>query len=671
LKKTVPGIMLALLFISALGLAFNIPPVKTEPATIVVPDNYLTIQEAVDHANEGDTVFVRKGTYHEHVIVNKTVFLVGEDKATTVIDGNQTGTVVMVTTDNVNISGFTIQNGESGLDLNSNGNTVTSNTFSFNGAQETDLKTDLEIYPEPPVSPIWRYLYDLIDSGYTELLELTTETPILRVKVSGHDDVTQLLLGLFYDENLDGVPQLHEFAGFASRDKVTWVSLFDPPRGQYIIKVQGWDVTGNPGHFDREITRCKGYGVGAHSSSNNTVSENLFSEDYAGVYLQSCSSTTVRMNNVTMTMGGIIAGDLADSAVIGNRVFSNSFSEAATLGILLRASRNVDLTNNFLSFNDFGIHLWNSSNINVAENELLSHNGWSIGLHSSSDNSVVNNVCWNSSGLDGVRLMFSSRNNLTRNDFSHCEHSGILLWYDCSNNSIANNSIQWSGYQGWGHGHGVEVLLSYSNVFANNSILYANNQGIVAIETADNNFTRNLISSNRKGIVLRSSTGNRVYHNSIFNNSEQQGFDDTGENLWDDGYPCGGNYWSDYNGRDSLFGAYQSLTGSDGIGDTPYVVEGNNNDNYPLTSPYEYWSNPIPGDVNRDSKVSLSDVVQILDGFGAVNGSDDYYWHASHCIFCPHCPNLDIDLDDKIALNDITAVLDNFGKNIPVMLVKV
>jgi hypothetical protein len=50
----------------------------------------------------------------------------------------------------------------------------------------------------------------------------------------------------------------------------------------------------------------------------------------------------------------------------------------------------------------------------------------------------------------------------------------------------------------------------------------------------------------------------------------------------DNGYPSGGNYWSDYNGTDMYHGPYQNQTGSDGIGDTPYVIDANNTDNYPL-----------------------------------------------------------------------------------------
>jgi len=57
-------------------------------------------------------------------------------------------------------------------------------------------------------------------------------------------------------------------------------------------------------------------------------------------------------------------------------------------------------------------------------------------------------------------------------------------------------------------------------------------------------------------------------------------------NVWDNGYPSGGNYWSDYNGTDMYGGSYQNETGSDGIGDTPYVINEKNRDNYPLMNPW-------------------------------------------------------------------------------------
>jgi len=95
-----------------LGLAFGAVPVEASPATIVVPDDQPTIQQAIDAASSGDTVYVRSGTYYEHVTIAKPLILLGEDRETTVIDGGGTGTVVYLShADYVEISGFTVTKG--------------------------------------------------------------------------------------------------------------------------------------------------------------------------------------------------------------------------------------------------------------------------------------------------------------------------------------------------------------------------------------------------------------------------------------------------------------------------------------------------------------------------------------------------------------------------------
>ncbi len=80
------------------------------PRTIHVRGDFSTIQEAINNANPGDTISVGSGTYYEHVVVNKTLSLIGEDNANTIIDGSNNGTVVEVTADNVTLTGFKLQN---------------------------------------------------------------------------------------------------------------------------------------------------------------------------------------------------------------------------------------------------------------------------------------------------------------------------------------------------------------------------------------------------------------------------------------------------------------------------------------------------------------------------------------------------------------------------------
>jgi hypothetical protein len=54
--------------------------------------------------------------------------------------------------------------------------------------------------------------------------------------------------------------------------------------------------------------------------------------------------------------------------------------------------------------------------------------------------------------------------------------------------------------------------------------------------------------------------------------------------AWDDGYPSGGNYWSDYAGADAFSGPDQDVPGSDNIGDTPYQISTGESDRYPHMS---------------------------------------------------------------------------------------
>ncbi|KAA0002007.1 MAG: hypothetical protein FE044_03675, partial [Thermoplasmata archaeon] len=76
------------------------------------PNNYTKIQGAINAASNGDTIFVYSGTYYENVVIDKSIHLVGEDRNTTIIDGNHAGDVVNITADRVTMEGFTIRNGD-------------------------------------------------------------------------------------------------------------------------------------------------------------------------------------------------------------------------------------------------------------------------------------------------------------------------------------------------------------------------------------------------------------------------------------------------------------------------------------------------------------------------------------------------------------------------------
>jgi parallel beta-helix repeat protein len=100
--------------------------------------NYTNIQDAIDNASDGDTVFVYSfsSPYYENVVVNKSINLYGENKETTVIDGGEYGDVLKVDWDLVIVSDFTIQNSgkyDRGINIGSNQSIFCDNIILNNG----------------------------------------------------------------------------------------------------------------------------------------------------------------------------------------------------------------------------------------------------------------------------------------------------------------------------------------------------------------------------------------------------------------------------------------------------------------------------------------------------------------------------------------------------------
>ena len=98
---------LTLIFIIAL---FTIIAVKTDAKTVNVPDDYPTIQRAIDNAKDGDTILVSPGVYRENVVVNKRLNIIGEEPEKTIIDGGKNEDVIKITGSEITINGFTIRN---------------------------------------------------------------------------------------------------------------------------------------------------------------------------------------------------------------------------------------------------------------------------------------------------------------------------------------------------------------------------------------------------------------------------------------------------------------------------------------------------------------------------------------------------------------------------------
>jgi len=149
MKKKIVGILICVLLITTVlpvsgTVMMERTPISTSLGdTLYVggsgPGNYSTIQEAIDDASDGDTVFVYaySSPYYENVIVDKSIKLIGEDRETTIINGSENGNVVNISSDSVKIEGFTIQRSRwlrAGIKLDeSNYVTISNNIIIDNG----------------------------------------------------------------------------------------------------------------------------------------------------------------------------------------------------------------------------------------------------------------------------------------------------------------------------------------------------------------------------------------------------------------------------------------------------------------------------------------------------------------------------------------------------------
>ena len=240
-------------------------------------------------------------------------------------------------------------------------------------------------------------------------------------------------------------------------------------------------------------------------------------------------STTIIDGNETGTIVTITRGNVSIS---GFTIQNGGFDQSS---IYISSSSDVTINDNAISNNFEGIHLNSSNGNDIADNLISPYAAVGIFLNYSNGNVIRGNIINPEIGLDqiGILLTHSTENSIINNTILNNLYDGIKLIWDANANVISGNNIKDNGY----------------------------------------------------GVLMVHSGNNTLYHNNFINNGVS--CDDA--NTWDNGYPSGGNYWSDYEER------YPNATEIDdsGLWDTPYFIDESNQDNYPIIPEFSTWTSML------------------------------------------------------------------------------
>ena len=295
--------------------------------------------------------------------------------------------------------------------------------------------------------------------------------------------------------------------------------------------------------------------------SGHNISYNYVTNMHTAMWLTS-NNTIVVANTVFNNYWGIFL-IASNCTLLGNHMSGNTYNFVVYGSYDSEYDHLVDITNTVdtkpiyylknISDTVYGAQtnaglfvLYKCNNITIKD-LALTGNRWGVLLWNSTFCRIENVTA--SSNTIGIRLF-------------HSDNSTV---FGCT--TVSNRDA------------GISVIYSMKNIISGNNVSSNEHTGIFFGNSSDNTVFGNNLANNDKGFWLaENSFPNKFYHNNLINNSRQVDFYDSYPNSW--GNDIEGNYWSNYSGVDS---------DHDGIGDTPYLLDANNTDHFPLMGEFHKY----------------------------------------------------------------------------------
>ena len=510
------------------------------------PGNYTTIQAAINDADNGDTVFVYDDSspYYENIEVDKSINLVGENRETTVIDGDKSGNVVSISADWVNISRFTIRNSSSdneGIEISSNFNTIKGNTISDNDdgiclnsySSNNSITGNFLSYNHNNIKLSYANSNSITGNSFRNSfgngIQLSSSS---NNKIKGniisynyinkgivlYDSSNNTITGNTINSNSYecevGILLSVSNSNIITGNTVSTSDFFGD--GIQLLKSSNNTITGN------NISSNKQDGIHLSSSSNNNITGNtISSNERDGVYLGSSSNNII--SNNSFFNDGLRIEDSYQNTVFNNTVNgkpliyleneANTVINNETGEIILVNCNNITIQNQNISQTSVGIELLNTTNCLIKGNNILKSRIGIFLTDYSSDNIILgNNISSKHYGY-GMVLSYSNSNILMGNNISSNSFCGLKIY--CSNyNSITENIIN-------AHDWGIYLGSGIYNIISNNTI-YASSfmYGFWIDASSDNIISENTINCRLgDGLYIEAdSNRNIIFQNTIVSN---------------------------------------------------------------------------------------------------------------------------------------------------------
>lgn len=392
--KSLLVFMLFLILLSAFSLHSEISPnpleATAQPGVASVLNQntgkrYVTIQDAVDAPEtvSGHQIFVSSGTYHEHVTVNKSLSIIGEDRGTTIINGEGKGTVVYVTADQVEIRNFTVQNGTYGLWLlKSEGSKIVYNTVK-------NCSYGIRLFQSPHTEAAGNNVFDC--KSFSFVLDASGNCTLRGNSV--YDNVYNFGV----DGNLlsDFVNDIDDSNTVNGKPIHYLINRHNVAIDSSTFSELGYLAVINSTNVDVENLVVEGNVQGVHLafSSNCTIEGVNARSNWNGICVSYSQNVSVVKNEAHGNFDyGLKLVHCSNSLVKGNDMDDNGWS-----GIGFIQSHNCTIDGNRASYNFYDLHVVYSNNSVIMRNTAVHEpTGYSIAVFYSHNNLIYHNTFDNS-----------------------------------------------------------------------------------------------------------------------------------------------------------------------------------------------------------------------------------------------------------------------------------